>query len=114
MTFTKGTTDYEAKNFQLDQGRDESVLLSSHLEFELFTYNDPPNVHDGSKLFERVETYTLRQFTTDPVNKSVPLNPNVDPAVYTCHNYPVDMNRAKSNKGLGTKGIKLYTDSGVA
>ena len=112
MTFSKGTTDYVAKNHQLEQGRDESVLLSSHLEFELFTTNDPPNAWDGSNLFERVETYTLRQFATN-LNKSVPLNPNVDPAVYTCHNYPVDMNKKKSNFGLGGDGVKLYTDSGV-
>lgn len=101
MTFIKNSVELTAKNDQLDQGHDESVLLSNHLEFELFTTNTAGNSHDGTGLFERHETYTLRQFTTDPLNKSVPLNPNVDPAVYTCHNYPVDMNKAKTNGGKG-------------
>lgn len=109
MTYTKDNTTYEAKNHQLDGGHDESVLLSSNLEFELFTTNTAHNAFDGSELFERAETYTLRQFTTDPVNKSVPLNDGVDPAAYTCHNYPVDMNKSKSNGGKGDMGITILS-----
>ena len=112
VTFTIDNVEFTAKNDQLDQGHDESVLLSNHLEFELFTTNTVGNTFDQDGLFERHETYTLRQFST-VLDKSVPLNDNVDPAVYTCHNYPVDMNKAKTNGGKGGEGITLYTDPGV-
>ena len=64
VEYYKNNVLHKAKNEQLNLGKDESVLLSSNLEFELFTeqIGGGGSAFDGTGLFERHETYTLRQF----------------------------------------------------